>query len=108
MRLSDFLSTWEGHEAENRFSRLIILGLLVVCVITSLAAWRTERSIILVPPTLTKEVEVTRSAASSEFKESWGLFLAELLGNTTPAKKKLGVRSFIITLKSQTRLICNF
>ena len=85
MRLSDFLRTWEGHETENRFSRIIILGLLVVCVITSLAAWRTERSIILVPPTLTKEVEVTRTAASSEFKESWGLFLAELLGNTTPA-----------------------
>lgn len=85
MRLSDFLRTWEGHETENRFSRVIIIGLLVICVITSLAAWRTERSIILVPPTLTQEVEVTRSSASSEFKESWGLFLAELLGNTTPA-----------------------
>jgi conjugal transfer pilus assembly protein TraE len=34
---------------------------------------------------LSQEVEVTRSQASSEFKESWGLFLAELLGNTTPA-----------------------
>jgi len=85
MKLSDFLQTWDGHETENRFSRVIIIGLLVVCVITSLAAWRTERSIILVPPTLNQEVEVTRSAASSEFKESWGLFLAELLGNTTPA-----------------------
>ncbi|QPK64071.1 TraE protein [Methylomonas sp. LL1] len=85
MRWSEFLQTWDGHEAENRFSRVIIIGLLVVCVITSLAAWRTERSIILVPPTLTQEVEVTRSQASSEFKESWGLFLAELLGNTTPA-----------------------
>ena len=52
MRLSDFLRTWEGLETENRFSRAIILGLLGVCVITSLAAWRTERSIILVPPTL--------------------------------------------------------
>jgi conjugal transfer pilus assembly protein TraE len=85
MKLSDFLQTWDGHETENRFSRVIIIGLLVVCVITSLAAWRTERSIILVPPTLNQEVEVTRTSASSEFKESWGLFLAELLGNTTPA-----------------------
>ena len=85
MKLSEFLRTWEGLETENRFSRAIILGLLGVCVITSLAAWRTERSIILVPPTLTQEVEVTRTAASREFKESWGLFLAELLGNTTPA-----------------------
>jgi hypothetical protein len=43
VRLSDFLRTWEGHEeTENRFSRIIILGLLVVCVITSLAAWRTR------------------------------------------------------------------
>ncbi|WP_020482834.1 TraE/TraK family type IV conjugative transfer system protein [Methylomonas sp. MK1] len=85
MRWSDFLQTWDGQETENRFSRVVIIGLLVVCVITSLAAWRTERSIILVPPSLTQEVEVTRSQASSEFKESWGLFLAELLGNTTPA-----------------------
>ena len=85
MRWSEFLQTWDSHETENRFSRVVIIGLLVVCVITSLAAWRTERSIILVPPTLTQEVEVTRSQASSEFKESWGLFLAELLGNTTPA-----------------------
>ncbi|WP_445366670.1 TraE/TraK family type IV conjugative transfer system protein [Methylomonas sp. BW4-1] len=85
MKLSDFLRTWEGHETENRFSRVIIIGLLVICVITSLAAWRTERSIILVPPTLATEVEVTRSSASSEFKESWGLYMAELLGNTTPA-----------------------
>ncbi|AMK79329.1 MULTISPECIES: TraE/TraK family type IV conjugative transfer system protein [Methylomonas] len=85
MKLSDFLQTWDGHETENRFSRVTIIGLLVVCVITSLAAWRTERSIILVPPTLNQEVEVTRTSASSEFKESWGLFLAELLGNTTPA-----------------------
>lgn len=85
MKLSDFLRTWEGHETENRLSRVIIIGLLVICVITSLAAWRTERSIILVPPTLTQEVEVTRSSASSEFKESWGLYMAELLGNTTPA-----------------------
>ena len=59
MRLSEFLRTWEGLETENRFSRAIILGLLGVCVITSLAAWRTERSIILVPPTLTQEVEVS-------------------------------------------------
>jgi conjugal transfer pilus assembly protein TraE len=85
MRWSDFLQTWDGHETENRFSRIAIIGLLVICVITSLAAWRTERSVILVPPTLSQEVEVTRSQASSEFKESWGLFLAELLGNTTPA-----------------------
>ena len=85
MKLPEFLRTWDGHEAENRFSRAVILGLLVICAITSLAAWRTERSIILVPPTMNREVEVTRTAASSEFMESWGLFLAELLGNTTPA-----------------------
>ncbi len=85
MKLTEFLQTWEGHETENRLSRVIILGLLVICIVTSLAAWRTERSIILVPPSLSGEVEVTRTSASSEFKESWGLFLAELLGNTTPA-----------------------
>lgn len=85
MRLSDFLKTWHGIEAENRFGRLVILGLLAIGVITSLAAWRTERSIVLVPPTLTHEVDITRSKASGEYKEAWGLYLAELLGNVTPA-----------------------
>jgi len=40
---------------------------------------------VLVPPNLSGEVEITRNEASSELKESWGLYLAELLGNVTPA-----------------------
>lgn len=85
MKWSDFLKTWDGTEAENRFGRVVILGLIGICVITSVAAWRAERSIVLVPPTLTNEVNITRSKASGEYKEAWGLYLAELLGNVTPA-----------------------
>ena len=53
---------------------VINIGLLVVCVITSLAAWRTERSIILLPPTLTKEVEVTRTSALASSRSPGAYF----------------------------------
>jgi conjugal transfer pilus assembly protein TraE len=41
--------------------------------------------IILVPPTLDQAVTLTREQGSGALKESWGLYVAELLGNITPA-----------------------
>jgi len=84
MKFREFFSTWDGIVRENRFHRLVIGGLIISNVLAALAAFRTERSVILVPPGLNKEVEVTRNRASAEFKQAWGLFLSELLGNITP------------------------
>lgn len=85
MKLGAFLESWRIVQAENRLHRVLLVGLVVSNAISALAALRTERTVILVPPALAGEVEVTRSQASSALKESWGLYLAELLGNVTPA-----------------------
>lgn len=84
MNFKDFFSTWDGLVKENKFHRFVVMGLLVSNVLAALAALRTERSVVLVPPKLTAEVEVTRNRASANFKQAWGLFVAELLGNVTP------------------------
>jgi conjugal transfer pilus assembly protein TraE len=84
MNMAIFKRTWDGVNAENRFQRSVILGLIVTNVITAGLAWRTERSVVLVPPDMSAEVELTRNAASSRMLEAWGLYLAELLGNVTP------------------------
>ena len=85
MKLSQFLASWRIVQAENRLHRILLVGLVVSNAVSALAALRTERAVVLVPPTLAREVEITRNDASSELKESWGLYLAELLGNVTPA-----------------------
>lgn len=85
MKWSTLMTSWDGQAAENRFGRITIVCLLAICLLSSLAALRTERSIVLIPPTLNQAVEVSRQKASVEYLEAWGLFLAELLGNTTPA-----------------------
>jgi conjugal transfer pilus assembly protein TraE len=85
VKLSQFLESWRIVQAENRLHRVLLVGLVVTNAVSALAALRTERAVVLVPPNLAREVEITRNAASSELKESWGLYLAELLGNVTPA-----------------------
>jgi hypothetical protein len=65
-----------------------LVGLVITNGISALAALRTERTVVLVPPTLTQEVEITRNTASSELKESWGLYLAELLGLAAVRKSR--------------------
>lgn len=85
MKLTELLESWRIVQAENRLHRVVLIGLVITNGISALAALRTERAVVLVPPNLTKEVEITRNTASSELKESWGLYLAELLGNVTPA-----------------------
>lgn len=85
MKLTQLLESWSLVQAENRLHRVVLVGLVITNGLSALAALRTERTVVLVPPTLTQEVEITRNTASSELKEAWGLYLAELLGNVTPA-----------------------
>ena len=99
MKLSQFLESWRIVQAENRLHRVLLIGLVVSNAISALAALRTERAVVLVPPNLSREVEITRNEASGELKESWGLYLAELLGNVTPATAEF-IRSAIGPLLS--------
>lgn len=85
MRLDSFLSTWEAIQGENRIHRFLVSGLLLTNVLTAIAVLRTDRTVVLIPPQIQGEVELSRRNASSSLKESWGLYIAELIGNVTPA-----------------------
>jgi len=83
--LADFLATWRGLTLENRLHRLAVLGLIGTNLVTAAALLRAERTVVLVPPLLEGPVSVARASASQEVKEAWALFVAELLGNVSPA-----------------------
>ncbi|MFO1429681.1 MAG: TraE/TraK family type IV conjugative transfer system protein [Candidatus Competibacteraceae bacterium] len=89
MSVQAFLTTWQGLQAENRWSRLIILVLAVANLIGWLAAVQEDSVVVLVPPELNQPIKVARQQADADFKRTWGLFVATLLGNVTPGNADL-------------------
>ncbi|MEY4683811.1 MAG: hypothetical protein RLZ25_270 [Pseudomonadota bacterium] len=93
MRITDYLAFLRDHQIMNRWQQTAILGLALTNGLTAMALLFQSVPIILVPPTLSGEVEVARNQGSGTLKESWGLYLAELLGNVTPANAAFIERS---------------
>ena len=84
MTLTRFRQTWQWLVAENRFHRGLLIVLLGTNLLTLVALLQAERTVVLVPPILERQVNVARDSASQEVKEAWALFVTELVGNVTP------------------------
>lgn len=93
MRIRDYLSSLKGVQDLNRWQQVAILGLGLTNGLTALALLFKATPVILIPPTLPAEVEIAKNEGSSSLKESWGLYLAELLGNVTPGNAAFIERS---------------
>lgn len=85
MKLSQLLADWEGSQLENHWNRRFILGLLVIVLLLTIQVWRKESIVVLHPVTLSEEAWVTKGEASHSYKEAWGFYLAQLIGNVTPS-----------------------
>ncbi|MFE8032870.1 TraE/TraK family type IV conjugative transfer system protein [Thiohalocapsa marina] len=81
MDMRTLTQTWRGITLENRFHRIAVALLLLTNLLTLLALVRADRTVVLVPPILEGQVNVARDSASREVKESWAVYVAELLGN---------------------------
>jgi conjugal transfer pilus assembly protein TraE len=53
VKLTQLLESWRIVQAENRLHRVVLIGLVITNGISALAALRTERAVVLVPPNLT-------------------------------------------------------
>jgi len=84
VKLEKFLSTWQGVQAENKFARVAIVGLLLSVLLLVALAFRKETIVTITPFTLTEEAWVTKNQASQSYQEAWAFALAQLLGNVTP------------------------
>lgn len=85
MNIKQYFESYQGLQAENRWNRLVTLGLVVLCLgETAMLAIRPT-VVTIQPWTLTRDAQVTESDASQNYIEAWGLALSELLGNVTPA-----------------------
>ncbi len=85
MELKKLLRTWEGTQAENKWNRLIIAALIIVLFIVAIKAFTKETVVIMQPPTLAEEGWLESNKSSQSYQEAWGVFMATLVGNVTPA-----------------------
>lgn len=84
MDLKAYLETWKGARAENRFSRAIIVALLLVVVVQAIALYVKDTTVVLVPAGMDTKGEVSSDSADPAMQASWGIFIATILGNITP------------------------
>ena len=92
MKLTLFRETWKTLQAENRWSRVVIAGLLVSNAALAANAF-IERPIVTVVPPNTHGITVTSNGGDQRFSEAWGLYLAGLIGNITPGNIDFVVKS---------------
>lgn len=89
MNIDQLLQTWKGALAENRFHRIVTLTLAVALAVAAWGLLRQDSVVVLVPPDLREEVWIARDDAQIAYRKSWGLYLAELLGNVAPGSVDL-------------------
>jgi len=84
MKFKNLIQSWEATRTAN------IVLLATVCVMAILNGYlalnvthiKVQRE--LIPPMLNKPVKVGYARADEEYYKSWGLYVAELVGNLTP------------------------
>lgn len=84
MKGSKYFETFRGAKNENRLSRVVILGLTLVCILLSFSLMSRKQAIVQIPPGLTEQGTLLPDNASPPVKEAWGAYFAETLGNVTP------------------------
>lgn len=84
MNFKKFSTTWSGMKAENSLYRMVLPVLAFSLAVAVWALSTKKETVILVPPTISEQMEISTKKASGGFKKSWGLFVAQLAGNVTP------------------------
>lgn len=84
MNLKKFSSTWRGMKAENNLYRVILPVLVFSLAVAVWALVSKKETIILVPPNISEQMEISYKKASGGFKKSWALFVSNMAGNVTP------------------------
>lgn len=99
MKIGSFTNNFKVMKSENAWGRMIILGCLGVIGLLSVAVFNQKPVVTMVPPHLGEEAELHHNKAQGSLHQAWGLYLAESLGNVTPATSQF-VRKTIEPLLS--------
>lgn len=89
MLASNLKNSFDGMRGENKFLRILVVGMIVANLVSSCTALRKDEIVTLVPPTLTEKSWVSKTQSDSSYTEAWALYIAMMLGNVTPANASI-------------------
>lgn len=93
MNWNIFKENWRSKRQENHVLRIGILFLVISNFMLVVFMSRQDAIVTLVPPVINETLEITKEDASINFKKSWGLFIAELIGNVSTTNADFIVKS---------------
>jgi conjugal transfer pilus assembly protein TraE len=89
VKLSTQRNTFEQALRENRLTRWIVAGQVLAMLVMAYGWASTDQRVVIVPPGLSTEVEISENSASQSLQIAWAQFLANNLGNITPRNADL-------------------
>ena len=84
MKLSAVMGSWRGAQATARLLMVFCVSESVAIVALSYVLLKVDRTVVLDAPEQSRTYEVSQASASRDYLETWGYYLAHLLGNVTP------------------------
>lgn len=79
---------WDFAVRNNTILLAAVVLLSISLTVTSILAFFNRERVVLVPPRLDDKMTVAWNNAGAEYFKAFGLFVATLLGNITPANSK--------------------
>ena len=84
MKMGEFIRTWEGSLAENKWNRVANIILVSALLLLAILLINKDKIVVIQPANMHETGWVSKTQASRSYKESWGFALAQLIGNVTP------------------------
>lgn len=84
MKFNTFFSQWESTKTANVVLLLGAAVMSVANIMLASALLHTKVQRELIPPRLDQQVRVGYASADAAYYKSWGLYVAELVGNISP------------------------
>ena len=100
MDLKNFKQSYRSLKTEVGMTRISLAGCAIALALLSFNALTKSTTVIIQPYGMQTKAYVSEKNASHSYKESWALFLAELLGNISPGNLDFVKESIIPLLPS--------
>lgn len=84
MNYGKLRKTWEDTDSRNKLLIASNIGMVVLCGMMFSKIMSTHEIVTMQPPELSGIAKVGVDSANSEYKKSWALYTATLVGNVTP------------------------
>lgn len=84
MNFETFKKSFSELRTETSTYKKLCAGLIAANLVMGVFLFNKETTVVVQPWTLTTTAQLEKNSSNREYKEAWGLALAELLGNLTP------------------------